>query len=76
MKMSDLQSKDIISVKDGKKIGRISDLIVNDKGQILNIVVEPYKFFKRYSLNSDVLITFNQIIRFGDDVILVDLLNK
>lgn len=76
MKMSDLQSKDIISVKDGKKIGRISDLIVNDKGQILNIVVEPYKFLKRYSLNSDVLITFNQIIRFGDDVILVDLLNK
>jgi len=74
--MSDLQIKDIINIKDGKKIGRITDLIVNEKGQILNIVVEPYKFLKRYSLNSDVLITFDQIIRFGTDVILVDFLNK
>ena len=76
MKMSDLQNKDIISVKDGKRIGRISDLVVNESGQILNIVVEPAKFFKRYSLNGDVLITFSQIVRFGDDVILVDLANK
>ena len=55
---------------------RISDLIVNEKGEILNIVVEPVKFFKKYSFGGEVLITFNQIIRFGNDVILVDLVNK
>ena len=76
LRMSDLQSKDIISVKDGKRIGRISDLIVNENGQILNIVVEPTKLLKKYSFTSEQLITFNQIVRFGSDVILVDLLNK
>lgn len=74
--MSDLQSKDIISIKDGKRVGRISDLIVNENGQILNIVVEPTKFFKKYSFGGEELITFNQIVRFGNDVILVDLINK
>ena len=76
MRISDLQTKDIISVKDGKKIGRISDLIVNENGQILNIVVEPARFLRRYSFTGEVLITFNQIVKFGSDVILVDLLNK
>ena len=48
MRMSDLQSKDIVNTNDGKRVGRISDIVVNDKGEILYLVVESTKFLKRY----------------------------
>ncbi len=72
--MSAIQSKDIVNVNDGKKIGRISDMVVNEKGEILYLVVEATKFFKRYtSFGNDANISFSQIVKFGTDVILVDL---
>jgi len=74
MRMSDLQSKDIVNTKDGKKIGRISDVVVNEQGEILYLVVEPTKFIKRYTnFGSETNVKFEQIIKFGADVILVDL---
>lgn len=72
--MSDLQMKDIISTKDGKKIGKISDLVVNENGEILYLVVEPTKFLKKYAtFGTETNIKFEQIVKFGSDVILVDL---
>lgn len=72
--MSDLQAKDIINTKDGKKVGRICDLVVNEQGEILYLIVEPSKFLKRYtSFNSETNIKFSDIVKFGSDVILVDL---
>lgn len=74
MRMSDLQMKDIVSTKDGKKIGKISDLVVNESGEILYLVVEPTKFLKKYaSFGAETNIKFEQIVKFGSDVILVDL---
>lgn len=74
MRMSDMQSKDIVNVKDGKRIGRISDVVVSEAGEILYLVVEPTKFIKRYAgFGAETNITFEQIIKFGSDVILVDL---
>ena len=74
MRMSDLQTKDIINTKDGKKIGRICDLIVGENGEIVYLVVEPSKLLRRYTgFNSETNIKFNQIVKFGTDVILVDL---
>lgn len=74
MRMSDLQSKDIVNTNDGKRVGRISDIVVNDKGEILYLVVESTKFLKRYtSFGNETRIKFEQIVKFGSDVILVDL---
>ena len=74
MRMSELQAKDIVSTNDGKRIGRITDIIVNEEGNISYLIVEPTKFLKRYaSLTSETKITFSQIVKFGSDVILVDL---
>ncbi len=75
MRISELQSKDIVNTKDGKKIGKISDLIIDQTGKIEYLIVEPSKLFKRYaSWNNETKIEFNQITKFGSDVILVDLL--
>jgi YlmC/YmxH family sporulation protein len=73
MHMSDLQQKDIVSIKDGKRLGKIIDLIVNNEGIITYIVVDSNSFLKRYSFGSETNIKFSQIVRFGEDVILVDL---
>lgn len=72
--MSDLQTKDIVNTKDGKKVGRISDMVVSEKGEIAYLIVEPTKFLKRYaSFGAETQIRFDQIVKFGSDVILVDL---
>lgn len=74
MRMSDLQAKDIVSTKDGRRIGRIVDLVVNSDGYIDYLVVEPTKFLKRYaSFGSETNVKFQDIVKFGNDVILVDL---
>ena len=73
MKMSELQDKDIINIKDGRNIGRIIDLEVSIEGKINYIIAEPTKFLRLSSFNKETNILFNQIVRIGKDVILVDL---
>ncbi len=74
MRMSDLQTKDIVNTKDGKRIGRICDIVVNESGEILYLVVEPTKFMRKYTaFGAETNIKFSQIVKFGSDVILVDL---
>lgn len=73
MRMSDLQAKDIVNTKDGKNIGKICDIVIDEHGTILYLVVEPTKFFKRYGFSGETNIKFEQIVKFGADVILVDL---
>lgn len=71
--MSELQDKDIINVKDGKNIGRIIDLSVNEEGIIDNIIVEPRQFLNFNVYNKETSFNFKQIVKIGKDVILVDL---
>ena len=71
--MSELQDKDIINVKDGRNLGKIIDLEVSIDGKINYIIAEPTKFLRLSSFNKETNILFNQIVRIGKDVILVDL---
>ncbi len=75
LRLSDLQAKDIINTKEGKKIGRIIDAeIENNTGKIIYFVVEHKKFLKNIAINgNDSTISYEQINKIGEDVILVDL---
>lgn len=74
MNLSDLQEKDIVNLNNGKKIGRIIDAKINDEGKISYFVIDQRKGIRNFTFNSsDVNISFNQIKRIGEDVILVDL---
>lgn len=74
MRISELQSKDIVNVSDGKNIGRIIDIDINDDGSINYLIVESKKFVKRISLsNSEISIKMTEIVKIGRDVILVKL---
>jgi len=41
MRLADLQRKDIVSLKDGKRLGRIVDVEIDGLGEILYLVIEP-----------------------------------
>jgi len=74
LKLSELQTKMVINVKDGKHLGVIVDADVNNEGQINYFVVMPKHFFKRlFKSEVDTNVEIKQIIKIGEDVILVDL---
>lgn len=73
MRLSDLQNKDIINVKDGKKIGNIIDVKLNENGDMEGLVVEQSKFLvSMFSNHNEIEIKWNQIEKIGEDVILVN----
>lgn len=75
MRLSDLQSKDIISTKDGKKIGRIIDAEFDPSEGIIRYLIIEEKPLIRNILggNKETTVLFTQISKIGEDVILVDL---
>ncbi len=72
MNLSDLQDKDMVNLTDGKRIGNIIDAIVNNDGKLESLVVQKRKFFRFFS-NNDIKISWNEIEKIGEDVILVRL---
>lgn len=72
MRLSDLQSKDIININDGKKIGTIIDVNINEDGNMKSLVVERGKFFSKFSSKSEIEIKWQQVKKVGEDVILVN----
>ncbi|MEI7026760.1 YlmC/YmxH family sporulation protein [Paenibacillus sp. y28] len=75
MKISDFQSKDVINIVDGKKLGHISDIDLDLRhGRIESIVVpEEGRFFGLFGGGADVIIPWQNIVKIGADVILVKL---
>jgi len=75
MRLSELQSKDIVNIIDGRKIGKIIDVAVAD-GKIYNLIIEPKRFFLNIFKRSDeVSIKWDSIEKIGEDVILIKLDN-
>ncbi|AEJ43162.1 YlmC/YmxH family sporulation protein [Alicyclobacillus acidocaldarius] len=75
VRISELQSKDVVNVEDGKRLGTIGDLEIDlDSGLIRAIVIPGQsKFFGMVGGSQDYIIPWNQIVKIGADVILVDL---
>ncbi len=74
MFLGDLQSKDVVSINDGRNLGRIVDVEINNEGSIVNIVIEKRRFFiKLFGSSAQYNITFKEINKIGDDVILINI---
>ena len=71
MKLSELQSKKIISITDGKNIGSIIDAIINKNGQIEVLLLESNRGIFNISKDLDMKIYWKEIEKIGEDVILV-----
>lgn len=74
MRLSELQNKNVVNVNDGKMIGNIIDININQEGISTDIIVEKSKFLiSRFSNSGEISIKWNQIEKIGQDVILVNL---
>lgn len=75
MRLSDLQNKYIVNVKDGKNIGNIIDVRINEQnGSIESLVIEPNKNFFSFAKGKvDTEIFWRNIEKIGEDVILVNI---
>ncbi len=71
MRLSDLQTKSIVSVNDGKNIGNIIDANVTTEGTIESLVIEANKTFFSLNRENDTEIDWKDITKIGEDVILV-----
>lgn len=74
---SELRCKEVINVCDGARLGRICDIeleICECDARLTAIIVPgPCKFFGLLRSDDELMISHQCIIKFGDDVILVDL---
>lgn len=71
MRLSDLQTKNVVNLRDGKNIGNIIDANINEKGNIESLVLEVGKTFFSFNRDNDVEIKWQDINKIGEDVILV-----
>jgi YlmC/YmxH family sporulation protein len=75
VRISELQSKDVVSVGDGKRLGSIGDLEIDTDSGLISALVIPSqgRFFGMVGGGQDYVVPWNQIVKIGTDVILVDL---
>ena len=75
MRLSDLQSKNIVSVSDGKNIGNIIEVKIDEEtGAIISLIIEGNKSFFSFSNRGvDTEINWKHITKIGEDVILVNI---
>lgn len=75
IKASDLREKEVINVNDGSRLGLISDIEVDlDRGEVKAIIIPgPGKILGFIGKNNEQVIRWENIVKIGNDVILVNL---
>ncbi len=68
----ELKEKELVNIFDGKKLGRIIDIVFDNETGVVRGIVVPgeRKIFKK---NEDIFIALDKLKKIGDDVILVRL---
>lgn len=73
MRLSDLQDKDIVNIKDGKKIGKIIDVVIDNNGNMKSLIMQRVKILNIFNSGGEVEVKWNQIKKIGEDVILIEI---
>jgi len=70
----DFKHKEVINIKNGKRLGYVQDVTADLKtGTITSIIVPGNtKFFNLFSTGNDIVIPWENITCIGDDIILVE----
>lgn len=74
LRVADLQKKEVININDGKRLGFLYDIEVDlETGRIGSIIIPGgSRFFGLFGRGEEYVITFSQIKKIGDDIILVE----
>ena len=73
-KLSDLSRRDVIDIRDGRRLGFVEDVEFDvEDGRITAIVVPgPSRWFGLFGRDRDLVVPWERIVKIGADVILVD----
>lgn len=73
-RVADLRCKEVVSVSDGSRFGFVSDVEMDlDSGQVQALVVPGrLRLFGLLGREEERRIPWNQVRRFGEDIILVE----
>ncbi|RCX15498.1 YlmC/YmxH family sporulation protein [Anaerobacterium chartisolvens] len=71
----ELKQKEVINISDGRRLGFVSDVIINLEDGRLDAIVIPGagKFFGIIGKDSEIVIVWDNIKKIGEDIILVDM---
>lgn len=75
MKISEFQTKDVVNILDGRRLGQITDLEINLNLGVIDAIVVPGqgKFLGLFGGGNDLVIPWKNIVKIGKDVVLVRL---
>ncbi len=71
----DFKHKEVINIKDGKRLGFVQDVTADFKTGTINEIIVPgnTKFLNLFSSKEELIIPWNSIKTIGEDVILVEI---
>lgn len=69
----ELRKKDVVNLVDGRKLGKIIDVVFDIKGRIHGFVVPGFKKWAIFKTMDNIFIKWCNIKKIGEDVILVEL---
>ena len=74
MRFSELRCREVVNIKDGCRVGFVSDLVLDVDDCKLEALVVPgkCKFFGLFGREHDFIIPLKCVVRVGSDIILVD----
>ncbi|MGJ9381330.1 YlmC/YmxH family sporulation protein [Salipaludibacillus neizhouensis] len=74
LNMSELQSKDIVNLSDGKLLGHLTDIDIDlEQGRINSIFIGGSKIRNMFQKDEEFMVPWKNIVKIGSDVILVRL---
>ncbi|WP_078413440.1 YlmC/YmxH family sporulation protein [Priestia abyssalis] len=73
IKISEFQTKDVVNVADGRKLGNVADIDINlNTGKIEAVVIQHMgRVLGFFGKDDDIVIPWRNIVKIGTDVILV-----
>lgn len=74
MLLQDLQSKDVVNVVDGSKLGKVVDLEIDaTNGKILHLIIgNNTRLLNFFTGSTNVNLRWDQIVKIGGEVIIVN----
>ena len=75
VKTSELRIKEVVNLKDGRRLGAISDLELDlQSGRVVALVLPAAgRWLGVFGRDHDIVVPWDRIRKFGQDVILVEL---
>ena len=70
---TELRCKEVVNASDGRRLGKITDIIFSGETGVIKGIVTPYLKRSMFSKNQEVFIPWRCVKKLGEDVIIVDI---